>query len=339
MLPPARSEHLSISITGRGFITIVGRCAGVMRSFRHTAGYPCIGVILAFALTCVLPAQAGESKPTGYYVDVASPQAPLRLWIEEQGQGEPVLMIHGLGASTYTWRHLVPDLAHTHRIIAVDLKGAGKSDKPLDEAYGILDQAAVLKTLIDRKGLTNLTLVGHSLGGGVALALALDLNRTSPGMIKRLVLIAGVAYRQRLQFTDLLKTPSVGKSAEFAYAPEIIVLGGLFASYHHPSKITFETVRTYALPLREPGGQHALIKMAEQIVPPNLQGLTSRYRTIRQPTLMIWCAEDEVIPLALGRKLARELPHGHLEVLKGCGHAPQEEVPKETLALMHQFLK
>ena len=79
--------------------------------------------------------------------------------------------------------------------------------------------------------------------------------------------------------------------------------------------------------------------MAEHIVPPNLQGLTSRYRTIRQPTLMIWCAEDEVVPLALGRKLAHELRHGHLEVLKGCGHAPQEEVPQETLALMHKFLK
>jgi pimeloyl-ACP methyl ester carboxylesterase len=70
-----------------------------------------------------------------------------------------------LGATTYTWRYL----ARTHRIITVDLKGAGKSDKPLDDAYGILDQAAVLKTLVDRKGLTNLTLVGHSLGGGVAL--------------------------------------------------------------------------------------------------------------------------------------------------------------------------
>jgi alpha/beta hydrolase fold len=150
-----------------------------MRLFRHTAGYPCIGAILVLALMCVGPAQAGESKPTGHYVDVGSRQAPLHLWVE--GQGEPILMIHGLGATTYTWRHLIPDLARTHRIIAVDLKGAGKSDKPLDEAYGILDQAAVLKILVDRKGLTNLTLVGHSLGGGVALALALDLNRTSPG--------------------------------------------------------------------------------------------------------------------------------------------------------------
>jgi pimeloyl-ACP methyl ester carboxylesterase len=78
----------------------------------------------------------------------------------------PVLLIHGLGASTYTWRHLIPALARNHRVIAVDLKGAGKSDKPLDEAYGILDQASLLKILVEHKSLSNLTVVGHSMGGG-----------------------------------------------------------------------------------------------------------------------------------------------------------------------------
>jgi pimeloyl-ACP methyl ester carboxylesterase len=219
-----------------------------MKSIRHTTNLLCIGVTLALLLAYVDPVLAGENKPTGYYVDVGSGQAPLRLWVEEQGQGEPVLMLHGLGATTYTWRYLIPNLARTHRIIAVDLKGAGKSDKPLDDAYGILDQAGLLKTFVERKSLSNLTVVGHSLGGGVALALALDLNRTNPGTLKRLVLIASVAYRQRLQFADLLKTPSAGKSAEFAYAPEILVFGGLYATYYDPRKIAFDAIRTYALP-------------------------------------------------------------------------------------------
>ena len=309
-----------------------------MKRIRHTAIYLLgIGAVLALVLARFDPARAGESKLN--YVDVGSRKAPLRLWTEEQGQGEPVLMIHGLGASTYTWRYLSPDLAHTHRIIAVDLKGAGKSDKPLDEAYGILDQAAVLKTLVARKGLSNLTLVGHSLGGGVALALALDLNRTSPGTLKRLVLISSVAYRQRLSFIDLLKKPSVGKAVEFAVPPEVMVFGGLYATYHDPSKISISSIRAYALPLHEPAGRYALVKMAEHIVPPNLRSLISRYRTIQQPTLMIWCAEDEVVPLSVGRRLARELPHGHLEVLGGCGHAPQEEVPRQTVTVIQAFLK
>jgi len=294
--------------------------------------------LLALVLTCVDPILAGDNKTTGYHVDVGTRQAPLRLWVEESGQGDPVLMIHGLGASSYTWRYLISDLALGHRIIAVDLKGAGKSDKPLDEAYGILDQAAVLKTLVDIKGLSNLTLIGHSMGGGVALALALDLNRTNPRMLKRLVLISSVAYRQRLPFIGFLKKPFLGSDGAFTLPPEILVYSGLYASFYAPRKISFGAVRAYALPLHDPAGQRALLKMANQIIPPNLHALVSRYRTIREPALLIWCAEDEVIPLSLGRKLARDLPQSHLEVLKDCGHIPQEEVPQQTLAPISMFL-
>jgi pimeloyl-ACP methyl ester carboxylesterase len=297
-----------------------------------------LGAALALLLARVDPALPDDSQRTGYYVDVGSQRAPLRLWVEEQGKGEPVLMIHGLGASTFTWRHLLPDLARAHRIIAVDLKGAGKSDKPRDAAYSILDQAALLKTLVVRQGLSHLSLVGHSLGGGVALALALDLNRTSPGSLQRLALISSVAYRQRFSLTDLLKKPLVGDAVEFVVPPEMLVFGALYATYHDPTKISFASIRAYARPLHEPAGRYALVKMAERTVPPNLQALVARYRTIRQPTLMIWCAEDAVVPLALGRRLARALPHGHLEVLKGCGHAPQEEAPQQTLSLVQAFL-
>ena len=78
--------------------------------------------------------------------------------------------------------------------------------------------------------------------------------------------------------------------------------------------------------------------MAEQIVPPNLQRLIARYRTIQQPALVIWGAEDQVVPRSLGNKLTHDLPHGRIEVLKDCGHIPQEEAPKETLALVSAFL-
>jgi pimeloyl-ACP methyl ester carboxylesterase len=78
--------------------------------------------------------------------------------------------------------------------------------------------------------------------------------------------------------------------------------------------------------------------MAEQIVPPNLQRLVARYRTIQQPALVIWGAEDQVVPPSLGKKLAHDLANGRFEVLKDCGHVPQEEMPKETLALVSAFL-
>jgi pimeloyl-ACP methyl ester carboxylesterase len=300
-----------------------------------------ITVCLLGAGTLLSPApsvSAEDPKAAGHYVDVGIPRVPLRLWTEESGSGEPVLLIHGLGASTYTWRSFLPNLARSYRTIAVDLKGAGKSDKPNDEAYGILDQAALLKTFVEREALSRLTIIGHSMGGGVALALALDLNRTNPGALKRLVLISSVAYRQQLPYLGFMKKPFLGSDGRFALPPEVLVYAGLYSSYYAPSKITFDAVRTYAHPLYEPAGQRALIKMAEQIVPPNLQRLVARYRTIQQPALVIWGAEDQVVPPSLGKKLAHDLANGRFEVVKDCGHVPQEEMPKETLALVSAFL-
>src|SRR5262245_42086743 len=279
-------------------------------------GAGCLGLL---GLGCSEMATATERQVGGAFVNVGTHDAPLRLWVEEEGRGDPVLMIHGFGASTYTWRYLAPALVGMHHVISVDLKGAGRSDKPFDESYGVLDQARLLKTLIIRKGLHRLTLVGHSFGGGVALALTLDLNRTHPGTVERLVLIDSVAYRQPLPlFIQLLQTPVLAEVGVYATLPEIEAYKGLLAAYHDPSKITLAAVRAYALPLYEPGGRYALIKTAQEIIPRNLSALVARYPTIHQPTLLIWCAEDNVVPLWVGRRLARTLPRAQLAVLNAC---------------------
>ena len=83
--------------------------------------------------------------------------APVRLWVEECGHGVPILMLHGFGSSTYTWRHIAPPLARTRRVVAVDRKGAGRSDIPFDGAYEISEQVALLKNLIIRRHLSRLT--------------------------------------------------------------------------------------------------------------------------------------------------------------------------------------
>jgi pimeloyl-ACP methyl ester carboxylesterase len=303
-----------------------------------------VGVLAACCLTLAWiawsdHAAAGGRSSTGYFVNVGTSDAPLRLWVEERGRGRPILLIHGLGANTYTWRQLVPDLARTHRVIAVDLKGFGRSDKPLDAAYGALDHAALLKRLIARRGLTDLTLIGHSLGGGVTLALAYDLNRSQPGTVRRLVLMSSIAYRQSLPPSlALLQVPVLAQIGAFTLPAEVQVYQALHEAYYDPAKITREQVRAYAAPLYEPAARYALLKSVEQIVPPNLSQLVAHYRSIRQPALLVWCAEDAIVPLWVGRKLARDLPNSRLAVMRGCGHVPQEEVGARTLALVRRFI-
>lgn len=287
---------------------------------------------------CGMPGLAAPGE-RGRLFNVGSRAAPLRLWLEEAGSGDPILFIHGLGANTYSWRHLAPALARSHHVLNVDLKGFGGSDKPADAAYGVLDQALLLATLIKRKRLRHVTIIGHSLGGGVALALTGHLNLTEPDTVQRLVLLDSIAYRQRLPlFIELLRTPVLADVGLLATPPELEVFKGLVAAYAEPQNITFEVVRAYARPLYDPGGRQALVKTAQSIIPADLPTLIARYRSIRQPTLLLWCSQDRLVPLWVGRRLARTLPNARLSVLQGCGHVPQEEVPAATLGRIKAFL-
>src|SRR6185295_9723838 len=101
----------------------------------------------------------------------------------------PILFIHGLGASLYSWRFMPAPLSGTHRVILIDLRGAGKSPKPDDKHYSILDQAELLHQFILEHDLKRLTLVGNSYGGAVSLLLAMRLCAEKPARLSNLILI------------------------------------------------------------------------------------------------------------------------------------------------------
>lgn len=321
-------------------------------------GWRALGSLVALAVTLLAAVSAAASGPArdvpgldvpgldvpgpyvpGRYVEVsAKGQGRVRLHVEESGRGDPVVLLHGLGASTYEWRFIVPALARKHRVFNLDLKGFGRSDKPEDGRYSPIDQAALVKAFLLREGLTGVTLIGHSLGGGVALATTLDLNRSNPAAIKRLVLIDSAAYPQPLSGSvELLRDPIIGPVGLSILLPEFIAMLALTGD-SSLSSATPQDIRAYARPLYDAGAKEALIATVQQIVPPNAAQLTRAYPTIQQPALLIWCRKDDVVPLAIGERLARNLPNAQLHVLEVCTHVPIEEEPRETSRLIVRFL-
>jgi pimeloyl-ACP methyl ester carboxylesterase len=292
---------------------------------------------LAIALgSCGL--SAGDAVE-GPYARLGPPDAPVKLYYYEEGKGPPLLLIHGFGASTYTWRHVAPELAKSYRVIAVDLKGFGQSDKPFDGRYSVYDQAELLAQLIEDKDLRDLTLVGHSFGGGVALLLALEANRRLDGRITRLVLLDSIAYPQNIPvFFRLLDVPLVSQLGVRMVPPLVQTRVALQIAYFDDSKIDPEEVELYAAPLKTAAGKHAIIHSARQIVPEDIAELSERYKTIELPTLILWCDHDRIVPLEVGIKLRRTLPNSTLRLIEDCGHMPQEEQPASTLALIKGFI-
>ena len=297
--------------------------------------------IAALALLALVacPPGANSAGDGPWFARLGPPDAPVKLFYEEDGEGPPVLLIHGFGASTYTWRGIAPALARDHRVIAVDLKGFGQSDKPFDTRYSVFDQADLLAQLIVDRDLRDLTLVGHSFGGGVALVLALKDDQRLKGRVSKLVLLDTIAYPQDIPvFFRMLDMPLFSHVGVRMVPPAMQTRIALRIAYLDNSKIDDEEVETYAAPLRSAAGKHAIIHSARQIIPEGLDEISERYKSIEMPTLILWCDHDRIVPLDVGLKLRRTLPNSTLRLVEGCGHMPQEEQPAATLDLIRGFL-
>jgi pimeloyl-ACP methyl ester carboxylesterase len=264
--------------------------------------------------------------------------APTSLYKEVYGAGDPMLCLHGLGANIYSWRHFITPFSQNNKLILVDFKGCGKSPKPRDGHYSLEEKTDDIYNLILEEDLTNLTLVGNSLGGAIALLLAIRLVKQKPNRLSKLILIDSAGDRRYLP-------PHLNLLRSIPGAPIIYLSPSTLAArmtlrmcYYDRKKITKEQVEAYAAPLASLGGRHALLQTARQCIPANADELISAVSTVTIPTLILWGRQDKVIPLKVGELLHQLLPNSTLEVIEQCGHIPQEEKPDETIAIISRFL-
>jgi pimeloyl-ACP methyl ester carboxylesterase len=249
------------------------------------------------------------------------------------------LLIHGYGASTFTWRYWAPRLAERGQVVMLDMKGFGRAPKPDDGRYGPEHQAELVLRLIAERDLRDLTLVGHSLGGGVALLTAFGLLDRDAERLRRLVVVAGAAYDQKLPpFVKLSDHPRLSSLLFRALGPKLVVRVVLQSIVYDRATVDADQVRGYAGPLASADAVRALIASARQIFPEGLERMTARYPELTVPSLIIWGRHDRVVPLWVGERLARDLPNARLHVLDRCGHLPAEELPDASWSLLEAFL-
>lgn len=263
--------------------------------------------------------------------------ASTSLYKEVYGRGDPIICLHGLGANSFSWRHFITPFSRNNKLILVDFKGCGKSPKPRDKHYSIEEKVDDIHNLILEENLTNLTLVGNSLGGAVALLLAIRLEERR-GRLAKLVVIDSAGDKRYVPGHLKLVRSILGAPIVYLTPSRLAARMTLRMCYYDETKATREQVEAYAGPISSPGGRHALLQTARQCIPPNADDLIARLSTITVPTLILWGREDKVIPLRVGEVLHRLIPNSILEVIEQCGHIPQEEKPAETIALISKFL-
>ncbi len=265
----------------------------------------------------------------------ATDENNISLYYHEAGHGTPLVMLHGFGADSYSFSRLIPKLSKRYHIYALDLKGFGKSPKPLDYHYSVYDQAVLVDRFLKQHRLRNIILLGHSYGGGVALSLAL----MDPKRIKQLVLIDSASYAQQLpKLIRWLKIPVVGKLLFYVVPATIEVRASYRYAFYDPYKIPKDIVREYAQNLYLPNAKAAYLQAVETLIPEDIGKIAQKYHTIHIPTLIIWGANDIVIRKEKAYRLHHELSNSRLFIIPKCGHIPHEEKPEEVLKILEKFM-
>jgi len=263
----------------------------------------------------------------------------IRIHYEAWGTGDPVVLVHGLGASAAAWRRVAPYLAEAgYRVLALDLKGCGLSARPPGD-YSRKALAALVCGFMDNLGVRRArAVVGHSMGGAIALEIA----STRPERTDLVAVIDGqgiVTQPWILQaaapMTTLVGTLASGVTALSPVAPRrFFARMYLKRIFCDPDAVTEELVETYAASA-DSGYQRAMFAMIQHLA--NTQDLAQAVRTLHAPALLIWGAQDPVCPVTMGEELYAALPDAELHRVDNCGHCPPEERPGETASLLVDF--
>ena len=252
-----------------------------------------------------------------------------------------ILFLHGFAASLNTWHDILPFFDKgKFTLYLIDLIGAGFSSKPLDSDYSIKGNAKVIQRFTKEKNIKNYFLVGHSFGSGVALITALDLLDSNDFKPRALVLIDAAVYKTELPFfVKYLRLPILNRLFLSLTSAEYKSKYTLKRLYYDQSKITNQIVDRYAFFMTQKDYDYALIETAHQIIPNEFSFYNNKYSSLHIPVLIIWGEQDSALPLSSGQRLHSELPNSRLEVISGCGHNPQEELPEKTFTLIMLFIR
>jgi pimeloyl-ACP methyl ester carboxylesterase len=258
----------------------------------------------------------------------------VRIHYQEKGTGTPLVLLHGFTSSTYSWKDVFEPLSQNFRVIAVDLKGFGFSGKP-DGDYSRRAQATLVGHLLDYLKIEKAWLCGNSMGGEIALNFALQ----NPQRVERLILIdsAGVTVTGSGSLAPrYLLLPVVGRIVTaLALTSDKLVRQGLEKSFYDQTKVTNERVAYYYRPLKTRGGQLAAVRARTQA---NEFPVEPELGRISMPTLIIWGAQDALIPLEAGIKMNKLIKESRLVIFDSCGHLPQEEVPARVVDEITKFI-
>jgi pimeloyl-ACP methyl ester carboxylesterase len=261
---------------------------------------------------------------------------------KQYGEGVPsIFLLHGFGASTFSWREVAPILEKYGAVIAYDRPGFGLTERPLpnswqgENPYGTQGQVDMLIGLMDNFNVQKAVLVGNSAGGTVALATALE----HPDRVQALVLVDAAIY-QNSPVPDWVK--SIMRTRQASRIGPVFLRGFgksgeklIYTAWHDPSKVTQEVLDGYKKPLQVNNWDIGLWQFSSA---PQISNLDKRLNELKIPVLVMTGDDDRIVPTELSVRLGKEISGGQFVMFQACGHVPQEECPSQFIDSFNTFI-
>jgi pimeloyl-ACP methyl ester carboxylesterase len=283
----------------------------------------------------------GDRPPLLQVTDVEIPGATIRSLVAGDGP-EPVVCLHGLGSNKASFFETVSALTPDHTVHAIDLPGFGGSSKPARGAYDAPYFARAVLGYMDAVGLQSAHLVGNSMGGRIALELALaDPDRA----ITVSLLAPALAFRKRRELVPLVKLVRPELAAiphPMRTASVRAYFWGLFARPERLDPAAADVaIEEFCRTYRSRSARIAFFAALRNIyldAPHGGSGLWTRLTTLLPPALFVWGDSDRLVPAGFSRHVARAVPSARQVILPECGHVPQVELADRTNALIRRHI-
>ena len=263
------------------------------------------------------------------YVEAAG----VRLAYVEAGEGPPLVMLHGIMSSKYAWRKNIMPLARYYHVIAIDSPGAGDSEKPPNIDYSPEGLARIHLRALDALGIRRATIVGNSLGGAVALAMARD----HPERVDKLVLVSPAGYPTATLNLPVETAPILGEFLTPFYGDPVVALTWRDAVYNY-DKVLDEDRLEMARPMRSGAGKNALLKKLRAVQGDYFERFSKTIPKISTPAFIIWGYNDQILPVEHAFRYMRDMPKAWLMIVPESGHRTQSEWPEIFNSAVVDFL-
>lgn len=257
----------------------------------------------------------------------------------ELGDGPPLLLVHGLMTTGYSFRHVVTALSREYRVVVPDLVGCGRSDKP-DLPYDAPRVAELIGETMDALEITGCPVVGNSMGGYLCMRLALD----RPDAMRRLVNIhsPGLLTPRMSALAAAWRVPGTGALLDRLVAADPQRWVWRNVHYWDEGEKSREEVEEYGAPLTTRAGRRAFARyLAETLAPRHMRTFEADLATwgFPVPLLLVYARRDPMVPPDIGARLARRVPDADLVWLEETSHFMHAETPERTLAAILPFLR